>query len=83
VSIETAADGTILLKGDCPSEDAELLLKQLLVSPGASVDLRACETAHTAVIQVLMAAKARIIGPAAGATFNQWVYSHLAELHNS
>jgi hypothetical protein len=66
MSVEVEADGTIALKGTCPSADAEALLQQLLASPEALVDWRACESAHTAVIQVLLAAKPKLWGPPQG-----------------
>jgi len=55
------------LEGDCPIEDAETLLAHMLASPGVTVDWRACEWAHTAVIQVLLASGAPLRGPPAGA----------------
>ena len=59
--------GAILLEGHCPSGDAEELLQILLTDPAACVDWRKCESAHTAVIQVLLAAKREMLGPPAGA----------------
>jgi hypothetical protein len=64
---------SIELEGSCASEDAEILLQHLLASPTASVDWRACESAHTAVIQVLMAAKPKLLGPPAGRALKDWV----------
>jgi len=58
--------GVVVLEGDCPSGDAEELLQSLLFEPGASVDLRTCDWAHTAVIQVLLAAGRDILGPPRG-----------------
>lgn len=63
----------ILLEGICPSEDAEALLQCLSASPAASIDWRACESAHTAVIQVLMASTAKLVGPPAGPALRDWV----------
>jgi len=55
------ADGTIHLTGRCPAEDTEPLLEHL--SSGFSkVDLTGCDHLHTAVFQLLMAAKADIRG---------------------
>jgi hypothetical protein len=54
--------GTIELLGDCPVDDAEVLLQLLLATPNATVQWSACETAHTAVIQVLRVAKAKPVG---------------------
>jgi hypothetical protein len=58
-------DGMIVLEGLCPSEDAETLLQRLLAGRAATVDLRDCIGLHTAVIQVLLAAKASVRLPAA------------------
>ncbi len=58
MTIHLAANGTMELKGNCPVEDAELLLQQLAANPRAVVDWSACESAHSAVIQVLLVAGA-------------------------
>ena len=63
----------IELEGICHSEDAEILLQHLLAEPTATVDWRACESAHTAVIQVLMAVKPKLLGPPAGGALGQWI----------
>jgi hypothetical protein len=78
VTVELRADETIALEGLCPSEDAEALLQLLTASPTALVDWRGCESAHTAVIQVLLAAKPRLQGPPMGAFLNEWVAPLLA-----
>ena len=49
--------GVIILEGDCPVDEAEPLLELLLANPGASVDWSACGELHTAVVQVLLAAR--------------------------
>lgn len=48
-------DGTIHLVNDCPAEDAENLLQFLLAHPDSPIDWNLCRTAHTSVIQVLLA----------------------------
>ena len=73
MTIHVSADGTIVLTGACPSDDADVLVQHLLASPGAPVDWRACETAHSAVIQVLMAARPRLSGPPAGHPLREWI----------
>jgi hypothetical protein len=73
MTVRTTVQGAIVLEGTCPSEDAEILLQNLVATPGAQVDLRTCEFAHTAVIQVLMAANARLIGPPADPALRDWV----------
>jgi hypothetical protein len=54
----TISNGSIELTGICPVEDAETLLQYLLSTPHATVDWSACESAHSAVVQVLLVAKA-------------------------
>lgn len=63
----------IVLEGLCPSDDAEPLLRRLLSAPEAAVDWRACEGAHTAVVQVLLAARRPVRGPARNAFLTRWV----------
>lgn len=58
---------TIALEGACPVEDAEPLLQHLLAAPDAIVDWRACDDAHSAVLQVLLIARAPLRGPPRGA----------------
>ena len=60
--------GTIVLEGHCASGEAEELLQLLLEAPSADVDWRACEGAHTAVVQVLLAARRTLLGPPRNAT---------------
>jgi hypothetical protein len=55
-------DSAIVLEGVCPVEDAESLQSLLLQHPGAVVDWRACDAAHTAVLQVLLVAKPSLRG---------------------
>ena len=57
---------TIRLIGACPADDGEALLQHLLANPAAEVDWRGCESAHAAVIQVLLVAKRPPRGPPAG-----------------
>ena len=57
------ADGSILLEGVCPIEDAEPLLRLLSSYQRTTVDWRACERAHSAVVQVLLAAGPKMVGP--------------------
>ncbi|WP_207477477.1 hypothetical protein [Arenibaculum pallidiluteum] len=52
----------IHLKGDCPVDEAEIVLQALLANPGLPVDWSECEGLHTAVLQVLMAARATLTG---------------------
>ena len=62
MSVTRTEDGRILLEGVCPIEEAEALLRYLSEVPGAIVDWSGCDYAHTAVIQVLLAARPPIAG---------------------
>ena len=77
MTVQMSADGAILLEGMCPSEDAEALLQCLSEHPGALIDWRTCESAHTAVIQVLMARGSKLLGPPAGRALRDWVSATL------
>lgn len=55
-------DGRIILEGRCRVEDAEALLAALQHQPDDVVQLDMAETIHSAVVQVLLAAKPRIEG---------------------
>lgn len=66
MTVRLATDGAIELSDSCPLEDAEILQQHLLAAPGSVVDWRACQQAHTAVIQVLLASRVTLHGPPAG-----------------
>lgn len=59
-----ADDEVIVLRGRCGVEDAEPLL-EALCQQSRPVDLGECEQLHTALVQVLLAARARIVGDSA------------------
>lgn len=73
MTVRTATGGCIELVGACPSGDAEPLLQLLLADRGATVDWRGCRSAHTAVIQVLLAVKPKLVGPPADGRLQDWV----------
>lgn len=73
MTVRLSPGGGVELVGVCPSEDAEVLLQHLLRDPAVTVDWRACESAHTAVVQVLMAAQPRLLGPPADPGLAHWV----------
>jgi hypothetical protein len=77
MTVLTSAHGTIVLKDSCPSEDAEVLVRHLASNPTADVDLRNCDFAHTAVIQVLLAFKPVLLGPPLENSIWRWVYPAL------
>jgi hypothetical protein len=71
-------DDTIRLIGACPAEDGETLLQHLLAHPDAEVDWRGCESAHAAVIQVLLVSRRAVRGPAAALFLERFVGPALA-----
>jgi len=78
MTIRLSAEGTIEVDGTCSSDEAEPLLQHLLATPNATVDWRGCEAAHTAVVQVLMAARPKLLGPPAEVLLEKWVQPLLA-----
>jgi hypothetical protein len=78
MTVQLADDGTILLLDDCPAEDADMLLQLILSTPDAAMDWRACRSAHTAVIQVLLASGCIPIGPPQGGFLSTMIAPALA-----
>lgn len=64
---------TIRLIGACPADDGETLLELLLANPAAEIDWRGCESAHSAVVQVLLVANRPLKGPPAGPFLRRFV----------
>ena len=73
MTIQRNADNVIALEGHCGVEDAESLLQMLLATPAATVDWTHCEQLHTAVLQVILAARPRLAGPCGDPWVQQWV----------
>jgi hypothetical protein len=73
---------TIRLIGACPAEDGETLLQHLLAHPMAQVDWRGCESAHGAVIQVLLISRRPLLGPPAGQFLQRFIGPALARRNN-
>jgi hypothetical protein len=67
-------DETIVLDGDCGVEDAETLLQMLLASPAAPVDLSQCGILHTAVVQVLLRARPKLVGACGDRWVREWIF---------
>ena len=63
MTVRIGDSGTVELVGFCGAEDAEALLRRLSERPDAAIDWCACNGAHAAVVQVLIAAKACPEGP--------------------
>ena len=73
MSVRRRDDGTIVLDGPCSVEDAEPLLRLLHATPDAAVDWKQCGTLHTAVVQVLLAARPTLVGPCGDPWVAQWL----------
>jgi len=73
MTVEVGSGAAIRLTNVCPLEDAEPLLQALLASPGRQVDWSGCKTAHTAVVQVLLAIRPAMIGQPSSQFLQTWV----------
>jgi len=77
VSVRRGEDGkAIILDGSCPVEEAEPLLQLLQATPAACLDWRQCSHLHTAVLQVILAARPQLIGPCGDGWVERWVVSN-------
>jgi hypothetical protein len=74
MSVRRHDDGTIILEGGCPADDAEPLLQLLQTIPEARLDWTECGHLHTAVLQVL-AAQPLLVGPCGDPWVQRWVFS--------
>ena len=77
MTVRLVPDGTVRLEGDCPVEDAEPLQRHLIAHPESVVDWRACTAAHTAVVQILLAARPVLRGPPENEFLRNWIESRL------
>jgi hypothetical protein len=78
MTVRSTDDGTIVLKGRCPIEDAETLMRLLSLNRSATVDWRECDYLHTAIIQILLAARPAMLGPPRFIQLRQWIAPILA-----
>lgn len=76
MTVNVTTDGTIELSGRCGVEDAEALQRRLLAASRSTVEWTSCEHLHSAVIQVLLAAKPSI----RGFPSNAFLRTHIAPL---
>ena len=75
MSVRRHDNGTILLEGNCPVEDAEPLLRLLQADPAAPLDWNACDYLHTAVMQVILAARPEQVGDCGDPWVRRWLSS--------
>jgi hypothetical protein len=73
VSLRRDEAGAIVLDGVCPVEDAEPLLQMLQATPTAMLDWSRCNHLHTAVLQVILAARIAPAGPCGDPWIRQWM----------
>lgn len=74
-------EGNIIhLMGRCPAEDAEDLLRALLETQGASVEIGAAQRIHMAVLQVLLALCPPIRSRAATGPFSRDILLRLISI---
>lgn len=73
MTVRRSDEGTVVLDGVCPVEDAELLLRMAQTMPAAVLDWTQCRQLHTAVLQVVLASGIATIGPCGDAWVAQWV----------
>lgn len=73
MTVRRSDDGTLLLEGVCPIEDAEVLLQLLQTGPAVALDWTKCRQMHTAVLQVILASGMIPQGPCGDALVRQWL----------
>lgn len=73
----------VSLKGVCTVEEAEPLLEWLQDQQRAKVKLKECTHIHTAVLQVLMAAKAMVTLPPEDPDLAKWLVPALRGARSS
>jgi hypothetical protein len=73
MTVDASGADPIRLSGPCTLEDAEALLRALLNQPGRRVDWGSVTSAHTAVIQVLIALRPGIDGTPASDNLRDWI----------
>jgi hypothetical protein len=76
MSVEAAADG-VRLVGECGVEDAEAVLAALSGRPEATVDVSAAGHMHSAVFQVLLILRPKLVGTPQEAFFANWLLPQL------
>ena len=82
MTVRLADDGTIWLVGDCSADDADPLLQYLLDGTDAAIDWSECRTAHTSIIQVMLASGRRPVGHPVGAFLQTLISAAFDRLHD-
>jgi hypothetical protein len=79
VTVRRADDGTLVLEGKCPVEDAEALFQLLQTRPAAAIDWAQCSHLHTAVVQVVLASGLVPVGACGDAWVDKWLTPKLPQ----
>jgi hypothetical protein len=73
MSLRQEADGTIVLHGSCSVDEAEPLHRMLLSAQSAAVDWTQCTHLHTAILQIILAARPTINTPCGDPFVDRWI----------
>ena len=68
---------TAIFEGNCAPEEADALLEWLRRTPAPAADLRAVGEPHTALVQLLLAARVQMIAPPNDPVFAACLDAHL------
>lgn len=68
---------TAIFEGSCAPEEADALLEWLRRTPAPAADLRAVGEPHTALVQLLLAARVRVAAPPADPILAACLGAHL------
>lgn len=79
MTVRRSDNGTLVLDGVCPVDDAEALLQLLQATPGAVIEWSQCRQLHTSVFQVVLASGRVPVGPCGDAWVAQWLASKLSQ----
>ena len=79
MTVRRSDNGTLVVEGVCPVEDAETLLQLLQAAPNAVVDWTQCRQLHTAVLQVIVASGIVPAGPCGDPWVAEWVAPKMAK----
>ena len=80
MTVRRIAEDVIALEGDCPIEDAQVLLEYFLEKPDGRVDWARCASTHTAVIQILMVSRAVLMSSPAGVFLKDHIFPALSRV---
>ena len=79
MTVRRGDNGTLVLEGVCPVEDAEPLLQMLQTMPASAVDWTQCRQLHTAVLQVILASGVTPLGPCGDSWVADWLARKLPQ----